>query len=56
MEKPDRKVRYGPLGSGVAALIVGLLVWAGAGQPPAGVEAGLAAIFTFLVSYFVPEK
>lgn len=54
---PNRKVVAATLGSAIAAVLVGGLVWLfGASQPPPGFEAGLGTVLAFALGYFVRER
>lgn len=52
---PTRKITAVGIGGAIAAVIVGIAVWAGAPQPPAGLEAGIATVAAFAAGYLTSE-
>ncbi len=53
--KPTRKVTAATLGGALSAVIVGVAVWAGAPQPPAGLEAAFATAIAAVTGYFTSD-
>lgn len=53
--KPTRKVGAAAIGGAAATVIVGVAVWLGAPQPPAGLEGAIATLAALAAGYFTNE-
>lgn len=52
---PTRKVTAAAIGGSVASVIVGVAVWLGAPQPPAGLEAAIGTLAAVAAAYLIRE-